>query len=164
MDKKTLIEFITLNIFPGEDQRLNKNRVRQRIDRALRKKELRQINDNFDEKEFFSWAFKKWPGLEDFIKLPKAVSIGMAVTTSSAIPLKNPYKPAVPESIEELKTDYIAKCIELYEVRKEFSSLNNDYEDLFIEFEQIEEENKNWREKAEKRRQTAVKNGGIRHN
>lgn len=135
LSKKEIIEFVALHSHTKNSQlflRQEKNKIRNLIDTATKKKQLTFKNDNICAEKFFRWAAEKtykqelrWPFLREILNIPDVYSL--------SIQIQNTVLPAE----KDLKGEY-SKLLKRYTTLKsELLKLKEENKKLQLKIRQI---------------------------
>lgn len=149
LSRKDAVNFVAGAIYPDEDKRLVRKRVRERIRYGVELSELhiskKTGEDLLDAAEFFDWAKHKWPALRRLPGLPTrpiGASLNIIATatfSASAI--------SAPSELELLRDKYIETATTLHETEKELSKCKNELSDLSGEVRKWREKDRQTRER-----------------
>ena len=149
---------------------MSENKVRQRIAYAQDKGEISKTDD-FDVKEFFTWANEKWPELNSFIKLSYTLEIqNIACQTKISSPTLLAPDHSLPEGRQELERlckDKIKESSSLSfhvgELGKEIQDNEKLIDQLQREVDTLKKQNEEYLTEKNRRSEVAKKNGSKRY-
>ena len=137
-----LVEWLAAEIYPEDEPRAAKKRVRARIRYGSEKKEItishRNNKEYLEADKFFLWAITKWPELIDVEGIPKEAVSGIGTMTLSPLGCES-FGVNIPNAINELRESYIKAETERHRLLLENDKLNCAVAELEEELQQRRE-------------------------